>query len=87
MKLVHRDLEKDSGGTLTLIPEEAEDMWHVFNLILIGDLVRASTIRKVTTESSTGSTTSNRIRTTLTIRVENVDFDAGGQGAILHLKV
>lgn len=58
-----------------MTPEEAEDMWHVYNLIVSGDIVRASTIRKVTTESATGSTTSNRVRTILTIRVEDIDFD------------
>lgn len=40
--------------------------------------------RKVTTESSTGSTGSNRIRTTLTIRVEDVDFDT--QACMLRVK-
>lgn len=35
-------------------------------------------------ESSTGSSTSNRIRTTLTIRVENIDFDT--QACVLRLK-
>lgn len=84
MKLVHRNLEKNASGSLTLIPEETEDMWHVFNLISEGDQVRASTIRKVTTESSTGSTTSNRVRTTLTIRVEDIDFDT--QACKLRLK-
>lgn len=84
MKLVHRDLERDSSGTLGLIPEEAEDMWHVFNLIAAGDNVKASTIRKVTTESSTGSTTSNRVRTILTIKVEDIDFDT--QACLLRLK-
>jgi protein pelota len=57
MKLVQRSLEKDNGGYLTLIPEEEEDMWHIYNLIAKGDSVRSSTIRKVTTESNTGSTT------------------------------
>ena len=57
MKLVQRSLEKDNGGFLTLIPEEEEDMWHIYNLIAKGDSVRSSTIRKVTTESNTGSTT------------------------------
>lgn len=46
--------------------------------------MRASTIRKVQTESATGSSTSNRIRTTLTIRVESVDFDT--QACMLRLK-
>lgn len=30
-----------------MIPEESEDMWHAYNIIAIGDLVKASTIRKV----------------------------------------
>lgn len=64
-------------------PQETEDMWHAYNLIAEQDQVRASTIRKVTTESSTGSTTSNRVRTTLTIRVEGIDFDT--QGCMLRL--
>lgn len=84
MKLIHRALEKDNGGSLTLVPEEEEDMWHIYNLISNGDSVRASTIRKVTTESNTGSTTSNRIRTTLTISIEDIDFDT--QACKLRLK-
>jgi len=84
MKLVHRDIEKEGAGKLVLIPEEAEDMWHAFNLIAEGDAVRANTIRKVTTESATGSTTSNRVRTTLTVQVEDIDFDT--QACMLRLK-
>lgn len=83
MKLVHKNLEKDGAGSITLEPQETEDMWHAYNLIAQQDQVRASTIRKVTTESSTGSTTSNRVRTTLTIRVEGIDFDT--QGCMLRL--
>lgn len=30
-----------------MIPEESEDMWHAYNLIGVGDLIKASTIRKV----------------------------------------
>ena len=75
MKLHHKNIEKDNYGSITMTPEEPEDMWHVYNLIVVGDTVRASTIRKVTTESATGSTTSNRVRTILTIRVEDIDFD------------
>ena len=35
--------------------EENEDMWHVYNLVAIGDKLRASTFRKVVTESNTGN--------------------------------
>ena len=59
MKLVHKSLERDGAGVLALIPEESEDMWHAFNLIQEGDAVRASTVRKVTNESATGSRTSD----------------------------
>ncbi|XP_039565922.1 protein pelota homolog [Passer montanus] len=76
MKLVRKDLEKDNAGQVTLIPEEPEDMWHTYNLLQVGDSLRASTIRKVQTESSTGSVGSNRIRTTLTLCVETIDFDS-----------
>lgn len=46
--------------------------------------MRASTIRKVQNESATGSSTSSRIRTTLQIQVENIDFDT--QACMLRLK-
>lgn len=59
-------------------------MWHAYNLISKGDCVRSSTIRKVQNESATGSSTSSRVRTVLTIRVENIDFDT--QAGVLRLK-
>ena len=43
----HHLLPKDSAGVMTLTPEVPEDMWHIFNVIAVGDRVRASTIRKV----------------------------------------
>nr|CAH7736337.1 unnamed protein product [Callosobruchus chinensis] len=84
MKVVYQNIGKDGDGSVALIPEEPEDMWHAYNLIAEGDSVRSTTIRKVQTESSTGSSTSNRVRTTLTISVENIDFDT--QGCMLRLK-
>lgn len=59
-------------------------MWHAYNLISEGDSVRGSTIRKVQSETATGSSSSNRVRTTLTICVENIDFDT--QACMLRLK-
>ncbi|KAK8768020.1 hypothetical protein V5799_005196, partial [Amblyomma americanum] len=84
MKLVHKYIEKDGSGNVTLIPEEAEDMWHAYNLMSQGDSLKASTIRKVTTESATGSTGSNRVRTTLVICIESIDFDT--QACMLRVK-
>ncbi|XP_045785866.1 protein pelota [Maniola jurtina] len=84
MKLVFKNIDKDGSGCIGLVPEEPEDMWHAYNLIAEGDAVTASTVRKVQTESSTGSSSSSRVRTTLTIRVETIDFDT--QACVLRLK-
>ncbi|KAL0087246.1 eRF1 domain 1 [Phycomyces blakesleeanus] len=75
MKLIGKVLEKDASGQVTLYPEELEDMWHVYNLISKGDMIKATTIRRLQAETSTGSTSSQRIRLVLTITVETVDFD------------
>ncbi|XP_046390003.1 protein pelota [Ischnura elegans] len=84
MKLLHKNVDKDGKGIVSLMPEESEDIWHAYNLIAVGDNVRGSTIRKVQTESATGSSTSNRVRTTLTITVETIDFDT--PACMLRLK-
>ncbi|KAF7726977.1 hypothetical protein EC973_008172 [Apophysomyces ossiformis] len=73
--LISKAIEKDKTGYVTLYPEELEDMWHVYNLISKEDKIKATTIRRLQSESSTGSSTSQRIRLVLTITVESVDFD------------
>ncbi|KAH8817168.1 eRF1 domain 1-domain-containing protein [Xylogone sp. PMI_703] len=83
MRLIKQNIEKDGSGTITLFPEEPEDMWHAYNLIAPNDLLRASAIRRVTTESSTGSTNSTRVHVTLLIRVTSIDFDP--QAGQLHV--
>lgn len=84
MKLVFRNIDKYNAGSVELVPEEPEDMWHAYNLVAIGDTLRSTTIRKVQTESATGSVSVNKVRTTLTIRVETIDFDT--QGCVLRVK-
>ena len=56
-----------------------EDMWHAYNLIREGDAVTATTFRKVQKESGgTSAGASERVKIKLTIKVEDVDFDAEG---------
>ncbi|KAI8609427.1 eRF1 domain 1-domain-containing protein [Chytriomyces sp. MP71] len=84
MKQVKRTIDaKDGNGFVTLIAEEQEDMWHAYNLILAGDSLKASTIRRVVTESATGSTDKTSVRLTLTIAVESVEFDT--QACVLRV--
>mmetsp|Transcript_69805 Transcript_69805/g.113320 ORF Transcript_69805/g.113320 Transcript_69805/m.113320 type:complete len:403 (+) Transcript_69805:119-1327(+) len=75
MKLITKDISKE-GGRVKLVPEDAEDLWTVYNLIAVGDRLRSETFRKVSSESSTGTVSSERLRLTLTIQVETLDFDA-----------
>ncbi|KAI1858268.1 uncharacterized protein JN550_012799 [Neoarthrinium moseri] len=67
----------DASQSVTLLPIEPEDMWHANNLISPEDTIKAHAVRKVTTESSTGSTQSHRVHTDLTIRVTSTFFDTG----------
>ncbi|KAJ3288785.1 hypothetical protein HK104_007959 [Borealophlyctis nickersoniae] len=84
MKQISRYLEKDQSGSVTLLPEEAEDMWHAYNLIARGDRLRSTTVRRVVSETATGSTDKSSVRITLTIQVEEIDFDT--QAAMLRVK-
>ncbi|CAH8536650.1 unnamed protein product [Schistosoma rodhaini] len=84
MKVIGRELNKNSSGYITLIAENEEDMWLTYNLVQIGDKLRCSTVRKVQNESATGSVQTKQVRTNLTIEVEKIDFDL--QGSVLHLK-
>lgn len=84
MKLIAKNFEKDSSGSVVLVPEEAEDMWHAYNLIAVGDHLKSTTIRRVQTESVTGSVSSNKVRTTLAIAVEGIEFDT--QACMLRIK-
>lgn len=84
MKLIKRHIDKDGSGTVTLCPEEPEDMWHAYNLIRPTDLLTAKALRRITDKSSTiGATRSETVQITLTIRVKSLDFDA--QAGQLHV--
>ncbi|MCO5588288.1 hypothetical protein L7F22_042243 [Adiantum nelumboides] len=52
-----------------------------YNLLDIGDQVRAPAVRNVKSESSTGSIESHRVRVTLTIQVTKTYFDSTGSSA------
>jgi protein pelota len=76
MRLLRKNIDRGSGGELKLEPEEQEDMWHAYNLIAVGDSLRASTVRKVTQTTDTGSSSTTKKRMTLTIEVFDVHYDS-----------
>eukprot|EP00252_Welwitschia_mirabilis_P004135 TRINITY_DN1433_c0_g1_i2.p1 TRINITY_DN1433_c0_g1~~TRINITY_DN1433_c0_g1_i2.p1 ORF type:complete len:379 (-),score=69.75 TRINITY_DN1433_c0_g1_i2:384-1520(-) len=84
MKLVRRDITPRGPGSAKLVPEEADDLWHVYNLISKGDRVSATTVRKVQRESSSGDRDVERVRLKLEIEVEAIDYD--NVAAVLRLR-
>lgn len=70
MKLITKKIDPHGVGFVKLLPQESEDMWHAFNLIVKGDILEATTFRKVMKVTSTGSTSSEKVKLTLHILVE-----------------
>jgi protein pelota len=83
MKLVSKKIERDTSGSVKLIAEEGEDLWHTYNLLMKNDILHATTIRQVITESNTGSTNKSTHKIKLQIRVESIFFDV--QAAALRV--
>ena len=81
MRILSKVLERDGSGTVSVIPDCDEDLYHLYNLIQPEDLVSASTVRRIQSESSTGSIESHRMRLQLTLSVTKIDFEmAAGSG-------
>ena len=74
MRVLHRD---PKTGEIRIRVENADDLWHLHNLVLPGDSVRASTYRREETKTDkVRPERGEKIRITLTIRVEGVEFQA-----------
>jgi len=83
MKVLSRSFNKDGDGDIKMVPEEGEDMWHAYNLIREGDVVTATTFRKIARDSGAGSE-SERIKLKLSVQVEGIEYD--GEGHQIRLK-
>ena len=87
MKLLEEAFTKGGGGHVRLVPDNPEDMWHLYNLIRVDDHVDAVTFRKVTRgggDEHAGAAESERVRVRLRLRVEDVAYD--GEGDAVRVK-
>ena len=66
--------KKTREGQVDLLLQETEDVWHFYNLVSVGDSIRSVTVRKVNQESATGSSSSHRVKTTVFLKVEHIEF-------------
>jgi len=74
MRVLHRD---PKTGEIKLRVENPDDLWHLHNLLLRGDHVRASTTRREEVKTDkVRPERGEKVRVTLTIRVEDVEFQA-----------
>jgi protein pelota len=73
LKVVHRNLKK---GILVLKPENLDDLWIMYNVILPGDKVYAKTQRRIKVRDETiRQDSGERVPLYLGIQVENVAYD------------
>mmetsp|Transcript_32277 Transcript_32277/g.44770 ORF Transcript_32277/g.44770 Transcript_32277/m.44770 type:complete len:379 (-) Transcript_32277:230-1366(-) len=75
MKQLKSSLDKNAAGFIQLVPDNVEDLWHLYNMVGEEDLVTATTMRKVAKENASGGKDSERVKMKLCLRVEAVDFD------------
>lgn len=74
MRILGRD---PSTGSIRIMPETDEDMWHLYNVIETGDLITASTSRRE--EKAADKLRAEKMekkRMTLGIRAEKIEFAA-----------
>ncbi len=72
MKILGRDR---GSGSIRLLPETDEDLWHLYNVLEAGDLVTASTTRREEKAADKiRAEKAEKRRMTLGIRVEKVEF-------------
>ncbi|MCL2333177.1 MAG: mRNA surveillance protein pelota [Candidatus Methanoplasma sp.] len=74
--MVMRILDKDANnGNIRIMLEADEDVWHLFNVLTVGDLVTASTTRREEKAADKlRAERSEKKRMTLGIRVEKMEF-------------
>ncbi|KAF3791740.1 PELOTA 1 protein [Nymphaea thermarum] len=75
MRIVRKSVVPNGSGSIKIVPEETDDLWHVYNIVSVGDKVLADTVRKVQREVASGGRDSERVRLKLEIQVQDIDYD------------
>lgn len=69
-------LEKDKSGSLSLVPQDKEDLWQLYNLIQKGDVVELPSVRNV---KKTEKGKAERVHVHLKLLVESIDYVASDE--------
>jgi len=75
-RTVMRILERDiNNGSIRVLLEADEDVWHLFNVLTVGDMVTASTTRREEKQADKlRAERAEKKRMTLGIRTEKIEF-------------
>jgi len=76
LRTVMRILDKDmNSGNVRILLEADEDVWHLFNVLTVGDLVTASTTRREEKQADKlRAERTEKKRMTLGVRAEKIEF-------------
>jgi len=75
-----RILGRDAGaGEIKVLPETDDDIWHLYNVICVGDVIIASTVRRdEKADDKLRAERAEKKRMTLGVRVEKIEYDQDG---------
>ena len=83
MQVKNKAKLKDKNVAVTLIPEDSEDLWYLYNLIKKGDTVQLLTHRNVKkgnqSQLTKGKAKLEKILVKLRLLVEDIDYIASDQ--------
>lgn len=69
-------IRPDQPGSITITPEDQDDIWAIYNTLNPEDIIESSTTRRVLQENSAGDVVdSHKIKLFLAIKSEKIDID------------
>ncbi|KAG5501781.1 hypothetical protein JKF63_04050 [Porcisia hertigi] len=74
MRLLRKVAHPDGSTEVRISVGNSEDLWHLYNFILVGDLVQTKTRRKVPRENALGTLTAEMKTLVLDVQVKQIDF-------------
>ena len=75
MKILSRRIGKWKEGHVTLVPTDDEDMWHIYNLIRPGDVMRMKSLRKIIHENEKTGLKKIRVKNLLlTLMIKDIEY-------------
>ena len=87
MRILSKRIGKWKEGNVTLLPTDDEDMWHIYNLIRPGDIMRMKSMRKIIhTNDKTGLKKIRVKKLLLTLMIKDIEYFAQADRLCIRVK-